>query len=285
MAVSESATVHCAGRTETSRPTTVPALRAALAAEWIKLRSIPSTPLYVAAAVALGAGWAGAGTHLNREGILAAAAVRGEDMVLSSMTWLGVTRFTIVVAIVLGAALLTSERESGTAVLTRLAVPRRGMVYGAKVLWAGALGLVVGALAGLGVPLLVRLVLGPAATGWTLAPTLLSGYGLRVALVTALCAIAGVALAALTRSLLATAVIAFAWVWCENLLASMLGAVGDMPAVTPWRNLSYFIDGTGFGMPYPWAPVWGFVPLAVLTLALVLAGAVRHRTDALATQE
>lgn len=260
-------------------------MRAALASEWIKLRSIPHTLVYGITAVVLGAGWAAAGSYVNHDNFLSAAAERGDAMVLGPMIWLGITRFTIVVAIMLGATLLTSERESGTAVVTRIVLPHRGAVYGAKIAWAGVAGLAIGAVAGMAVPLAVRVVLGSAATGFTIAPALWLGYGLRVAIVTGLCAIVGVALGALTRSLLITAVIAFAWVWFENLIASMLGDFANLFVLTPWRNLGYFIDGNGFGLPYLWAPVWGFVPLAVLTLILVLAGARHDRHDTHAAKE
>ena len=222
---------------------------------------------------------------MNRDGFLTAAAERGDAMVLGPMIWLGVTRFTIVVAIMLGATLLTSERESGTAVVTRIVLPHSGAVYGAKLAWAAAAGLTIGAVTGIAVPLAVWIVLGPAATGFTVAPALLLGYGLRVAIVTALCAVAGVALGALTRSLLITAALAFAWVWFENLIASMLGEFANLFVLTPWRNLSYFIDGSGYGLPYLWDSAWGFAPLAVLTLVLVLAGGLRHRADTHTTQE
>ena len=267
-------------------PSSGPApLRAALASEWVKLRSIPHPHVYGIAAVLLGAGWAAAGSLVNRDGFLTAAAERGDAMVLGPMIWLGVTRFTIVVAIMLGATLLTSERESGTAVVTRIVLPHSGAVYGAKLAWSAVAGLVIGAVAGIAVPLAVWIVLGPAATGFTVAPALLLGYGLRVAIVTALCAVAGVALGALTRSLLITAALAFAWVWFENLIASMLGEFANLFVLTPWRNLSYFIDGSGYGLPYLWDSAWGFAPLAVLTLVLVLAGGLRHRADTHTTQE
>lgn len=260
-------------------------VQAALASEWIKLRTIPHTLIYGIVAVVLGAGWAAAGSYANRADFLIAAAEQGEAMALGSMFWFGVTRVTIVVAIVLGATLVTSERESGTAVVTRIVLPHPGAVYGAKIAWAGVVGAVIGLLAGLAVPLAARAVLGTAASGFTVAPSLLLGYGVRVAIVTGLCAMAGVALGALTRSLLLTAVIAFAWAWFENLVASMAGDFANLYVLTPWRNLSYFIDGAGYGMPFLWAPVWGFAPLAALTLVLVLAGAARHGRDTHTTKE
>lgn len=287
MAGSEITTVSDTGRHEraaAAAPAPGP-LRAALASECIKLRSIPHAYFYGAAAVLLGAGWAAAGSVVNRAGFLAAAAERGDAMELGPMIWLGITRFTIIVTIMVGATLLTSERESGTAVLTRIVLPQPGVVYTAKVAWAGLIGLAIGAVAGLAVPLAVRVVLGPVASGFTVAPSLWLGYGLRVAIVTALCAVAGVALGALTRSLLVTAALAFAWVWFENLVASMLGEFAHLFVLTPWRNLSYFIDGSGYGLPYLWDSAWGFLPLAVLTLVLLLAGGLRHRTDTHTTTE
>lgn len=279
MGGSEAPLVTGTSRRDAAVPRGATSIRAALVAEWIKLSTIPHALVYGTAAVVLGAGWAGAGTYLSRTEFLAAIAERDDAIALSSMMWLGVTRFTIVVAMVLGATLLTSERETGTAVMTRIVLPHPAAVYGAKVAWAGAIGLVVGVIAGLAVPLAVRMMLGPAATGFTVLPSLSVGYGVRVAIVTGLCATAGVALGALTRSLLLTAAIAFVWVMFENTVASMTGDFANLYVLTPWRNLTYFIDGSGFDLPYLWDAIWGFAPLAALTVILVLAGALRHCRD------
>ncbi len=254
-------------------------IRAALTSEWIKLRTVPHTLVYGVAAVLVAVGWPIANTYVHRSEFLAGIAEEGDAMALGPMTWFGVARFSIVIAIVLGATLLTSERETGTSVMTRIVLPRPRAGYGAKVFWAGVVGLVTGLIAGLAVPLAVRTILGSAAYGFTVAPALWLGYGLRVAIVTGLCAMAGVALGALTRNLMVTAVIAFVWVMFENTVASMVGDFANLFVLTPWRNLSYFIDGTGFDLPFPWDSTWGFAPLAFLTLVLILAGALRHHGD------
>ncbi|MDN5569853.1 MAG: hypothetical protein L0G22_01110 [Propionibacteriaceae bacterium] len=250
-----------------------------LAAEWIKGRTIPESWAFSAGALVLGVGWATAPALLNRTRFAEQIAAAGADADLGPLFWLGVTRLTIVVALVLGAVLLTGERESGTAVVTRTVAPHPVGVYAAKVAVATAWGFAIGLVSGLGVPLGVRLALGPVAAPITTAPAVFAGYGLRVAVITALCAALGVAIAALTRSLLVSAVIGFVWVWFENQIASLFGEFANLGVLTPWRNLSYFIDTTGYDLPYLWSYHWGFAPLAVLTVVLLVAGAWRHRDD------
>ena len=141
------------------------------------------------------------------------------------------------------------------------------------------LGLATGALTGVGLLLGIRWGVGPIVAPVTTDPAVLIGTGVRVGVATAVCAALGVAVAALTRSLVVSAVIGFVWVWFENYVASILGGVGHLAVLTPWRNLSYFVDQEGYGLPFLWGPNWGIAPLAALTLVLLALGAVRHVGD------
>ena len=251
------------------------ATSATLAAEWIKARSIPETWAAALGAIALGVGWATVPSIMRSAEWGQQFAAEPRDQ-LGPMLWLGVLRLTIVVAIVLGALLLTGDRDSGTAVVTRTVHPHPLRVYLAKTVLAAGWGIVIGALAGAGVLLGVRLAIGPVVDPITTHHML--GASLRVGVATAVCAVLGVAVAALTRSLLATAVIGFVWVWFENLVASMLGGFGDLYRMTPWRNLSYFVDQTGY-FEFAWSYHWGIAPLALVTVVLVIVGSFRHIRD------
>lgn len=250
-----------------------------LSAEWIKSRSVPDSWAFAAAAAALGIGWATLPLLLNPARWSQEFAAAGAEARLGPLFWIGITRLTVLAVILLGALLVTGERESGTAVVTRTVLPRPLGVYAAKTGVAAVWGLGVGLFTGTGALIGIRLIIGPVAAPLTTEPSVLFGFGFRTAVITALCALLGVGLAAVTRNLLLTAVIGSLWVWFENLIASFFGEFGHLGVLTPWRNLSYFLDREGFGLPYLWDAHWGFAPLALLALALLVTGAVRHRHD------
>lgn len=255
-----------------------------LGAEWIKARSVPETWLMAGTAVMAGSLWAAVPALAMRRRIEEAVAA-GEAITVGPLMWLGLTRITLVVVILLGGALITGDRQAGTHVVTRLLCQQPLRVYAAKAVIAAGAGLVIGVVTGALVPLLLRLIMGPVVAEATTGGLAWVGYGLRAGLVCALCAVVGVALGALTRSLLLVAVIGFVWVWFENLAASMFGEYGNFGVLTPWRNLSYFLDGSGFGLPFPWSSHWGLLPLLLVTLVLAVGGAVRHHRDSETTKE
>lgn len=258
--------------------------RHVLRAEWIKARSVPETWLMAGAALLAGTLWAAIpGLALRRR--LEESVAAGDSVTVGPLMWLGLTRIAIVVVILLGAVLVAGDRQAGTHLVTRMLCPRPAKIYGAKVVVAALAGLIVGFAIGALVPLLLRVIFGPVIAAATTAGVAWFGYGVRAGLICAICAVLGVALGALTRSLLLTAVIGFAWVWFENLAASMFGEFGNFGVLTPWRNLSYFLDGSGFGLPFLWSSRWGLLPLLGLTLAIGIAGALRHHNDTDTTKE
>jgi|GEM_PF-4265647 membrane protein len=258
---------------------TVRGSESALKAEWLKARSVPETWALALGALAVGLGWAIVPVIMNHASWVNRYAADGGDAQISSMLWLGITRLSIIVALLLGATLLTGDRDTGTATATRIVHPRPLHVYAAKLGVATCWGFGIGAFTGLGVPLGLRSLLGPMAAPFTTSPVILTGYGFRVAVITALCAALGLALAAATRSLLVTAVIGFMWVWFESTVTNLLDNISGLGALAPWRNLSYFIDKQGDGAPFPWSYHWGFLPLVLITLVLIVIGARLHHGD------
>lgn len=256
-------------------PTFEPSLRA----EWLKSRTIPDTLLFGLGAVALGVGWALFPALMNRARWVSELTSVDAPEILGPLFWLGVTRLSIIVAVLLGAVLVTGDRDSGTAVVTRTVLAKPMCTYSAKVAVASLWGFTVGLITGAGIPLGLRVLLGQAVHPITTAPSVMFGYAFRIGIISALCAVLGVGLAALTRSLLVTAVIAFVAVWFENTIASLFGDFAHLGVLTPWRNLTYFIDQQGYGLPFLWSHHWGFVPLAVSASVIVALGAWRHRSD------
>lgn len=249
-----------------------------LRAEWIKSHTIPDTALFSLSAVMIGIGWAYFPAMMNRTRWVAEFTTNAPEH-LGPLFWLGVTRLSIVLAVVVGATLVTGDRDTGTAVVTRTVSSRPLNVYASKVAIASLWGFVAGLATGLGVPVGLYGLLGEAVQPITMATGVLFGYSLRIAIVSALCAALGVGLAALTRSLLVTVLIAFVAVWFENTIVSLFGEFAHLGVLTPWRNLVYFIDQQGYGLPFLWSYHWGFIPLTASAIALILLGGWRHLND------
>lgn len=165
----------------------VAALRAALRSEWIKVRSLRSTPGLLAAVVVIGVllSWILA-TFVKTDPDTNLPFTVGETFVFS--TWL-----TMVLAIVMGTLSITSEVQHGTLATAVTTQPARWVIVAAKAIVSSGLGLAMGILgmvAGLGGAILGRLESGDtsgslATAGWgllltALAPMLGLGIGMIV---------------------------------------------------------------------------------------------------------
>ena len=177
----------------TARPLTrqrsddVAALPAALRSEWIKIRSLRSTPGLLAAAAVAGVllSWILA-TFVKTDPDTHLAFTVGQTFVFS--TWL-----TMILAIVMGALSITSEVQHGTLATAVTTQPARWVIVAAKAITSSGLGLamgVIGMAAGLGGAIIGGLKAGDtsgslATAGWgllltTLAPMIGLGIGMIV---------------------------------------------------------------------------------------------------------
>ncbi len=162
-------------------------LPAALRSEWIKVRSLRSTPGLLAAVVIIGVllSWILA-TFVKTDPDTNRPFTVGETFVFS--TWL-----TMVLAIVMGTLSITSEVQHGTLATAVTTQPARWVIVAAKGIVSSGLGLAMGILgmaAGLGGAILGRLEAGDtsgslATAGWglfltALAPILGLGIGMIV---------------------------------------------------------------------------------------------------------
>jgi ABC-2 type transport system permease protein len=165
----------------------VAALPAALRSEWIKLRSLRSTPGLLAAVVVIGVllSWILA-TFVKTDPDTHVPFTIGETFVFS--TWL-----TMVLAIVIGTLSITSEVQHGTLATAVTTQPARWVIVAAKAIVSSGLGLAMGVLgmaAGLGGAIIGGLEAGDtsgslATAGWgllltALAPMLGLGIGMVV---------------------------------------------------------------------------------------------------------
>ena len=149
----------------------IAALPAALRSEWIKIRSLRSTPGLLAAVVVIGVllSWILA-TFVKTDPDTHLPFTIGETFVFS--TWL-----TMVLAIVMGALSITSEVQHGTLATAVTTQPARWVIVAAKAVVGSGLGLamgIIGMAAGLGGAVLGGLEAGDtsgslATAGWGLA--------------------------------------------------------------------------------------------------------------------
>jgi ABC-2 type transport system permease protein len=127
----------------TTVTTRLPAARGALAAEWIKLRSVRSTYLILAfaAAAAVVIGYLVTHADVTRWATMTAQAKASFDPVGDSFSGLGLAQLAFGT---LGVLVISSEYATGLIRTTFAAVPRRRAVLAAKAAVAGAVSLAAG---------------------------------------------------------------------------------------------------------------------------------------------
>jgi ABC-2 type transport system permease protein len=129
-----------------------------VAAEWLKLRSVQST-FYALFAVAMFVPMAGLLAWQTATAWDAADAARRAELATMRPED-GLLMFVQLAIAALGVLAITSEYATGTIRTTFVAVPRRGVVLGAKSLVVGAVALVAGQVSVLAMFWLSRLVVG-----------------------------------------------------------------------------------------------------------------------------
>ena len=186
----------------------VTALPAALRSEWIKIRSLRSTPGLLAAVVVIGVllSWTLA-TFVKTDPDTHLPFTIGETFVFS--TWL-----TMVLAIVMGTLSITSEVQHGTLATAVTTQPARWVIVAAKAIVSSSLGLAMGLLgmaAGLG-----GAVLGGLEAGDTSGSLATAGWGL---LLTALAPMLGLGIGMIVRHSAGTVTGVLVWALViENLI-------------------------------------------------------------------
>jgi ABC-type transport system involved in multi-copper enzyme maturation permease subunit len=190
------------------RRAAVAALPAALRSEWIKLRSLRSTPGLLGAVVVIGVllSWILA-TFVKIDPDTHLPFTIGETFVFS--TWL-----TMVLAIVMGTLSFTSEVQHGTLATAVTAQPARWVIVASKAIVGSGLGLVMGILgmaAGLG-----GAIIGGLEAGDTSGSLATAGWGL---LLTALAPVLGLGIGMIIRHSAAAVTTVLVWAFViENLI-------------------------------------------------------------------
>jgi ABC-2 type transport system permease protein len=140
MSTTTIATLHVAAATHPTRTRRhdVAAVPAAVRSEWIKLRSLRSTPAVLAATVVIGVGlsWILA-TFVKTDPY-------NDEPFTISQTFIFSTWLTTVLAAIVGTLMFTSEVQHGTLPNAVAAQPARWVITAAKATIASSLGLVMG---------------------------------------------------------------------------------------------------------------------------------------------
>lgn len=242
-----------------------------LAAEWIKLRTVRSTPLTLLSAVvaALGIGLLATSSPAPEQ--------VGFDAVGSSFTGL---QFGVLAFGVLGALAVSSEYGTGTIRTTFLAVPRRETVFVAKALVVGTLALVLGELIAfatffLGQAMLADLGVGLGEPGVLRA---VAGTGLGLGTV----AMIGFGLGALVRHTAGAIAAMFGVVFLSYAPARALEGWSYLPSRWVPANALEVVGQVHAYSPKPRLPSAGmaFVELAVYVVVALGLGAWRFSRDA-----
>ena len=192
----------------------VAAVPAALRSEWIKLRSLRSTPGLLAAVVGIGVllSWILA-TFVKTDPNTHLPFTIGETFVFS--TWL-----TMVLAIVMGTLSFASEVQHGTLATAVTTQPARWVIVAAKAIVGSGLGLAMGVLgmaAGLG-----GAILGGLGAGDTSGSLATAGWGL---LLTALAPLLGLGIGMIIRHSAGAVTGVLVWALViENLMKSFAPA-------------------------------------------------------------
>jgi len=200
----------------------IAAVPAAVRSEWIKIRSLRSTPAMLGLTVVIGVllSWILA-TFVKTDPNTHKVFTVGQTFIFS--TWL-----TTVLAIVMGALLFTSEVEHGTLATTATAQPARWVTVAAKTVIGASLGLamgIVGMIAGLG-----GAVLGGLQTGNTSGVVFTVLWGL---LLTTLAPLFGLGVGMIIRN--SAAAISSVLIWAlviDNLIRSF--APPHLSRLTPF---------------------------------------------------
>lgn len=222
------------------------ALGRATASEFVKVFSLKSwwlLGIILVAYVGFTAG--GIAFFLSDAGALLSGAPAGtpapelDPVVVANLVYSSVTAVGLVIPLLFGALIVTTEYRHGTLTPTVLAQPRRGIVLTAKAIVAALMGAVYGAIGligsvGIGAPVLAAL-----GEDTALGEPEVIGVLLRTLVATALWSLLGLGLGALLTSQIAAIVIVLAFTQFVEPILRLVAAVWEWSA-----QLGRFLPGS-----------------------------------------
>ena len=255
--------------------------RGVLAAEWIKLRSVRSTWVLLGCALVLGLGDAVLSTSsvVHAWPTMSARDRLAFDPVGAALDGLS---FGVLAFGALGALVVAAEHGTGMIRTTLTAVPRRGVLFGAKAVVVGAVSLVLGESIAFVAFAAGQAVLSGAHLGVGLAdPGVLravSGAGLYLSVV----ALVGLGLGALLRHSAAAITAMFGVVFLAYAVGRVLESWSYLPSRLVLANAADVVAQTHAWAPRPRLPslAGAYLDLGLYLAVFLAAGAWRAGQDA-----
>jgi ABC-2 type transport system permease protein len=232
-------------------------------AEFLKLRTI-RLPFFLLGGAALLTAFMAA-LKAFRAGGVGHMAIPPLDTVAGQTAVLASTDFALLLALVFGAIVATSEFRHGTATATYLATPRRNRVLAAKAVAAGGFGLLFGLVGGVVSTAIGLGFVGAEGLDFAVSAGTIAGYVGGAALGSAILAVAGVGLGSLIRDQVAATIVAFAWGFViERLLALLVTSWAPYLPFTAAASLAGVTVRDASMLAFGWSVLLVFAVGAVL---------------------
>jgi ABC-type transport system involved in multi-copper enzyme maturation permease subunit len=243
--------------------------------EFLKLRTIILPFVLLGGAVVLTAFMAS--VKAFRAGGIGHMAIPPLDTSAGLSAVLTSTNFALLLALVFGAIVATSEFRHGTATATYLASPRRSRVLAAKALAAGAFGLLFGLVGGIVATAIGVGFVSAEGLDFTVSAATMAQYVGGATLASAILAVAGVGLGSLLRDQLLATIVAFAWGFViEQIVATLVTSVAPYLPFTAATSLGGVTVGDATMLPFAWSAV---LVLAIGAVLLAVASRVTVPRD------
>ncbi len=202
-------------------------------------------------------------------------AANGSDVDTSIVVALlsGLSRFGVIVLMIMAVLAITSEHRFGTLKTSFLAVPQREKVLIAKAIVYGGLTVVVSL-----VLTLICLVIGSIAVSSgvdiTSDETIRQIWGIPVFAL--LCVLVGLGVGAIVRQTAGAIVIVLIWMLAVETLLSVLPKIGPtLGPFMPFNNGYRFLDGdTPGGVDFHWNTAGSLIYFAIISIVVFIAGVV-----------
>ena len=243
--------------------------------EFLKLRSVllPFVLLGVAGLLTAFV----AALKASRAGGTGLMAIPGLDTAAGQTALVTSTDFALLLALVFGATVVTSEFRHRTATATYLASPRRNRVLAAKAVAAGGFGLLFGLVCSVIATAIGAGFIAARGLDFAVSAATMAQYIGGATLASAILAVAGVGLGSLIRDQILATITAFAWCFViEGHLAKFVTSVAPYLPFTAATSLGGMTVGGATMLPFVWSTV---LALAVGAVLLVFGARSTVRRD------
>jgi len=192
----------------------------------------------------------------------------------------GLSRFGVIVLMIMAVLAITSEHRFGTLKTSFLAVPRREIVLTAKATVFGGLTLVVSLVLVLICLAIGAIMIGSSAVDFGSPDNIRQIWGVPVFAM--LCALIGLGVGAIVRQTAGAIVLVLLWMLAVETLLTVVPKVGPaLGPFMPFNNAYRFIDDDPGSVDYHWGIYGSLIYFALIAVVVFVAGVVvTQRRDA-----